>query len=83
MDFGQSLEVVNLFETDEFMDFATTMYDWNQKGYLSQDAANTTETLQNQIKSGTTFSFFTPLKAGLLNRMSSIVAMICCRSALW
>lgn len=68
MDFGQSFEVVNLFETEEFKNFATTIYEWNQKGYLSQDAATTTETLQNQVKSGTTFSFFTPLKAGAVEQ---------------
>lgn len=68
MDFGQSTKVVNLYETDEFKEFANTLYKWNQSGYLSKDAATTTETLQNQIKAGNAFSFFTPLKAGAVEQ---------------
>ena len=51
MDYGQSTKVVNLYETDEFKQFVNTMYDWNQKGYLSKDAATTTETTGNQGES--------------------------------
>ena len=68
MDKGQSTEVVNLYETQEFKDFANTLYDWNKKGYLSKDAATTTETLANQMKAGNTFSYFTPLKAGAVEQ---------------
>lgn len=64
MDKGQSTDVVNLYETDEFKEFANKMYSWNQAGYISKDAATTTETLINQVKAGTTFSYFTPNKAG-------------------
>lgn len=64
MEKGQSTEVVNLYETDEFKEFAQTLYEWNQAGYISKDAATTTETLQNQVKAGTAFSCFTPNKAG-------------------
>lgn len=75
MDYGQSEEVVNLYETDEFKDFANMMYDWNQKGYLSKDAATTTETLQNQVKAGNAFSYFTPLKAGAVEQDELTTAM--------
>jgi len=68
MDYGQSTEVVNLYETEEFKDFAQTMYEWNQAGYLSKDAATTTETLINQMKAGNTFSYMTPLKAGAVEQ---------------
>lgn len=68
MDYGQSTEVVDLYETDEFKTFANTMYDWNQKGYLSKDAATTSETTINQVKAGTAFSYFTPLKAGAVEQ---------------
>jgi len=68
MDYGQSTKVVNLFETDEFKDFANTMYSWNQKGYLSKDAATTTETVTNQVKAGVAFSYMTPLKAGAVEQ---------------
>lgn len=68
MNYGQSTDVVNLYETDEFKNFAGKIYDWNQKGYLSKDAATTTETINNQMKAGTTFSYFTPLKAGAVEQ---------------
>lgn len=68
MDKGQSTEVVNLYETQEFKDFANKMYDWNQKGYISKDAATTTEITINQVKAGTTFSYFTPNKAGAVEQ---------------
>jgi putative aldouronate transport system substrate-binding protein len=68
MNYGQDTKVVNLYETEEFKQFAKTIYDWNQKGFLSKDAATTTETLQNQVKSGNTFSYFTPLKAGAVEQ---------------
>lgn len=68
MDFGQNTQVVNLFETEEFKVFADTIYDWNKKGFLSKDAATTSETLQNQVKAGNAFSFFTPLKAGAVEQ---------------
>lgn len=64
MNKGQSTEVVNLFETDEFKVFAQKMYDWNQAGYISKDAATTTEPLIIQVKAGNAFSYFTPLKSG-------------------
>lgn len=64
MDKGQSTEVVNLYETDEFKTFAKQLYDWNQAGYISKDGATTTEPVVNQVKAGTAFSYFTPLKAG-------------------
>lgn len=68
MDFGQSTKVVNLFETEEFKNFVNVIYDWNQKGYLSKDAATTTENVINQVKAGTAFSYFTPLKAGAVEQ---------------
>lgn len=64
MDKGQSTEVVNLYETDEFMTFVNKMYEWNQAGYISKDAATTTEPVFNQVKAGTAFSYFTPMKSG-------------------
>lgn len=68
MDFGQSTEVVNLYETDEFRDFVTLMKDWNDKGYFSKDAATTTDSLQVQMKAGKIFGYMTPLKAGAVTQ---------------
>ncbi len=68
MDKGQSTDVVNMYETDEFNKFANKMYAWNQAGYISKDAATTTESLTNQVKAGTAFSYFTPMKSGAVEQ---------------
>ncbi len=36
---SDELKVVNLFETDEYMNFCKRVYNWNQLGYISKDAA--------------------------------------------
>ena len=36
-------KIVNLFETEEYAEFCRTMYDWAQKGYISADAAVTSD----------------------------------------
>ena len=64
MDHGQSTEVVNYYETPEYEEFVKTMYDWQQKGYLSKDAATTTEGVENQVKAGVAFSYLAPNKPG-------------------
>lgn len=54
--------VVNYYESDEFRKNCETMYDFAQKGYISKDCATMSETRQGQVKAGTAFSYFTPLK---------------------
>lgn len=38
--FSDETKVINQFESDEFMDYCKTMYDWVQKGYLQPDYAS-------------------------------------------
>lgn len=64
MNYGQDTTVTNYYETDEYKDFVTTMYEWQQKGYLSKDAATTTEGVENQVKAGVAFSYLAPNKPG-------------------
>lgn len=64
MNQGQETTVKNYYATEEYKDFVTTMYDWQQKGYLSKDAATTTESMENQVKAGSAFSYFSPTKPG-------------------
>lgn len=54
--------VVNYYESDEFRKVCEYMYDFAQKGYISKDCATMSETRQAQVKAGTAFSYFTPLK---------------------
>lgn len=67
MNYGQDDKVTNYYESDQYKEFVETMYDWQQKGYLSKDAATTTESIENQIKAGVAFSYFAPNKPGLEN----------------
>ena len=64
MNHGQETTVKNYYATEEYKDFVNTMYDWQQKGYLSKDAATTTEGVENQVKAGAAFSYFAPNKPG-------------------
>ena len=64
MNHGQETTVENYYATEEYKDFVTTMYDWQQKGYLSKDAATSTEGVENQVKAGSAFSYFSPTKPG-------------------
>ncbi|MFV0465365.1 MAG: ABC transporter substrate-binding protein [Lachnospiraceae bacterium] len=43
-----STQIVNLFETDEYLDFLKMMRDWNEKGYIIPDAA-TSDSLTQEI----------------------------------
>lgn len=52
--------IVDLYETDEFAEYAQRMYDWAQKGYISADAATTEETPQMMIATGSYFGAFAP-----------------------
>ena len=73
MDHGQDTTVVDYYETDEYKEFVETMYDWQQKGYLSKDAATTTEGVENQVKAGAAFSYLAPNKPGYDTR----AALLC------
>lgn len=83
MNYGQSFEVVNLYETDEFKDFCQRMYDWNQKGYFSKDAATTTDALTTQMKAGKIFAYMTPLKAGAVTQDELSTGQDLCGAALY
>jgi len=58
-----NLKIENMFETPEFEEYARRMYDWAQKGYISKDAAVSTEDPKDQVKAGNvlgTFSYGGP-----------------------
>jgi len=49
--------IVNLFETEEYKEYVTWMRKWNQDGYISQDAATTTESPTEWMNAGRTATF--------------------------
>jgi len=62
MDYGQSTEVVNLFETDYYRDFVSTMRKWYLEGLIMQDAVANTENVGTMMGAGTAFGGFMNLK---------------------
>ncbi len=59
---AQDTTIVNLYETDQYKDLVTTMYNWMQEGLIQADAVNTTETASTLLEAGTAFGYFTNLK---------------------
>ena len=58
MDQTDSTKVENFFATDWFKDTTTMLYNWYQKGYISQDAGTNTENWRTVCKAGNLFSLF-------------------------
>lgn len=57
MNNGQDTTVTNWFESDEFRGLVDTMYEWNEKGYVSKDLATSTDTGEALMRAGNCFSF--------------------------
>lgn len=62
MDMGQSDTVVNLFETDYYREFVTTMHEWYEEGLIMADAVSNTENVGTMMGAGTAFGGFMNLK---------------------
>lgn len=66
MDYGQSTEVVNYFETQEYRDFVDMMVELNRYGCISPDALTDTTSDQAAFQAGTINSFFTSGKPDIV-----------------
>ncbi|MCD8231153.1 MAG: ABC transporter substrate-binding protein [Clostridiales bacterium] len=62
----ESLEVVNLYETESVYDMLYTLAKWYDAGYIYQDAATDTQGTATMMKAGNTFSYVTSIKPGFL-----------------
>lgn len=54
---GQDITVSNWYESEEFRSWVDIMRDWNQKGYVSEDLAVSSDTGEALMKAGNLFSF--------------------------
>lgn len=54
---GDGTEVVNMYDTPEFMELAEKAYDWSQKGYFIPDATTLTDTRQDLLAAGSIFGY--------------------------
>ncbi|MDO4284889.1 MAG: ABC transporter substrate-binding protein [Eubacteriales bacterium] len=64
-DYAQDLTVQNLFESDNYMEFCKRVYEWNQKGYISRDAATDTTAVGSLVKDGVLMAYGTSGKPGV------------------
>ena len=69
-----TLDVVNLFETDYYMNQAKIVNEWYNNGWVMLDAATTTETTASLMKAGSAFCYFSPIKPGFLAQEESTTA---------
>ena len=65
MDYGKGSTVVDFFETDEYYDYCKMVYDWNQKGYISKDAATDTTSVTELAKADVLVAYTTGGKPGI------------------
>ncbi|MEG2021611.1 MAG: hypothetical protein RR087_07535, partial [Oscillospiraceae bacterium] len=64
LDYGKELKVENLFTSDAYMNYCKLLFDWNKKGYISQDAATDTTAVATLVKAGTLATYTTAGKPG-------------------
>lgn len=64
LDPANSLKVENLFTSDVFLERCKMAYDWNQKGYISQDSLTDDTAISTRIKAGTCMALMAAGKPG-------------------
>lgn len=61
-NYGESTEVVNYYETEEFKTCVEQMHEWYEAGYVSKDLATCTENNISLMRAGNMFSFSNNVK---------------------
>lgn len=57
MNYADSLEVTNLFTSEQYKDLVTTMHKWYEAGYVQKDATTTTDNIATLMSSGNSFGW--------------------------
>lgn len=71
-DYGKELKVENLFTSEYYKNYVSRMYDYNQKGYISKDAATDTTAVTALVKAGTLMGYTTGGKPGIKQQESNL-----------
>lgn len=66
MDYGRDDELVNLYETQEYLDALLMVRRWYMRGYLDQDILGQTENLFTRVRNGELFAYTTKGRPGLI-----------------
>lgn len=65
---GETLDVVNLFETDSYKEYLDIIRDWYERGFISKDVTNSTEAGSGLMKAGSLFAYSTVAKPGIVTQ---------------
>ena len=71
LDPANSLEVSDLYSSEEYMDICKMYYRWNQLGYISSDALTDTSSSYNLVSSGKGMAYACGLKPGIIQQEST------------
>ncbi|HHV12150.1 MAG TPA: ABC transporter substrate-binding protein [Clostridiales bacterium] len=77
MNYGDSLKVENLYETDEYAQLCNLMRDWYEKGYIEKDFATSSETWTSRLQAGTAFGGITSYKPGAVEAVEAQTGIDC------
>ena len=55
---GDDSKIVNMYASDEFKTLADYLYQWNQAGFILEDAMTTQESADTYMKNGRAFAYF-------------------------
>jgi putative aldouronate transport system substrate-binding protein len=62
---GQTTTFTNYYESQHYVEWVNTMYDWNQKGLLMPDILSSTDSNDIIMKAGKSFGYVSNLKLAL------------------
>ena len=75
MDYGHGADVVNLFATEDYMNFCKMAHEWYNEGLILQDAVTNQDGYADSIKAGRGAAYTTNLKPGFDLKTSMQMAM--------
>ncbi len=64
LNYGEDMQVVNYYASDEYMEMAKRMRNWFEKGFISEDVVTSGENSRSYFKAGTAFASLSTLKPG-------------------
>ncbi|MFB9327666.1 ABC transporter substrate-binding protein [Paenibacillus aurantiacus] len=71
-DFDHDLQLVNLYETEQYAEDLRRIRRWYLKGYVSEDAAVSEDTGRELVRAGAAFAYFSSLKPGVEEQESRL-----------
>ena len=74
LDPVNSLKVEDFFSSDLYYDYCKMFYNWNQAGYISQDAMASDAHVTTEVRAGTLMSYLCGTKPGIRQQETKLCA---------